>query len=105
MTKVTTRPEIDLIVVIGDNHLEMKVGMYRIMERTIDRIIGVDGKTVMEMTLGEEIVERYKIIEVGTTEVDVGTVIETVIETIKENITEMTTEILKEIPIEMTVKW
>ena len=96
MTKVTTRSEIGLLVVIGEHHLEaeVEVGKYTFMDRTIDRIIGEYCKTVTEMTLGEETIGRCKVIEVRIIEVDVETItevaIEIVIETIVETIIEMT---------------
>ena len=77
MTKVTNRLEIDLLVVIGECHLEVEVDMYKIL----DRIIGDDHRAVIKMTLGEEILGRHKTIEVRITDVDVETVTETIIET------------------------
>ena len=87
MTKLATRPEIDLLMVIGRCHLEIEieVGMHKTVDKITDRIVLVDCKTVTEMTLGEEILGRCKIIEVSRiTEVEVGTVIETFIEIITE---------------------
>ena len=83
MTKVATRPEIYILVVIGECHLEIEkeVCMHKTMDKIIDRIIKEDCKTMTEITLGEEIIGRHKITEVSRiTEVDVGTIIETMIE-------------------------
>ena len=57
---VTTRKEIDLIVVIGECHLEVEADLYKTMDRITDRIIEGDHKTVIEITSGEEIIERCK---------------------------------------------
>ena len=38
---------------IGENHLEVDVSTYKIMDRTIDIITEEDHKKVIEMTLGE----------------------------------------------------
>ena len=79
MTKVTTRIEIDLTVVIGECHLEVELGMSKItdkiMAKITDRITEGNCKIVIERTLGEEIIGRCKIIEVN-----VETIIETIIE-------------------------
>ena len=48
-------PEIDIIVVIGEHHLEVGVGMYRIMDRITVEDCSI--LTVIGMTLGEEIFE------------------------------------------------
>ena len=58
-------------------------------------------KTIIEMTLGEEIIERCKAIEVRIIEVDVETFIETIIETHTETTIEMTIEmtILEEVEV------
>ena len=66
MTKVTTRAEIDLIVVTEEWHLEIEVevDLHKIMDKITERIMEGDHKTITEMTLGEEIIERHKIIEV-----------------------------------------
>ena len=74
MIKVTIIPEIDLLVVIGECHLEVEVEIdtYKI----IDRIIGVDHKIIIEMTLGVETIGRCKVIEVSRImEVDIETII------------------------------
>ena len=77
------------------------------INRTIDRIIGVDCKTVTEIILGEGTIGRCKIIEVRAMQVDAGTVIEMIIETtieiITETIIEMTTEITLGMTIEMII--
>ena len=78
MTKVTTRPEIDLTVVTEECHFEVGMG------RTTERIIEEDCNrlTVIEMTLGEENLRGHKTIEVRIIEVDVETIIETITEMI-----------------------
>ena len=57
MTEVATRSDTDLTVVIGECHLEVEVGVDRIMDRIIDRITEEDCSilTIIEITLGEEI--------------------------------------------------
>ena len=86
MTKVSSRLDTGLTVVTGKSHLEVEVGMDRIMDRIIDRIMEEDCciLTVIEMTLGEDILEKCKIIVVRVIEVDVETIAETTIEIITE---------------------
>ena len=120
MAKVTTRTEIDLIVMIRQCHIEIEieveVGMHKTMDKITGIIIEVDYKTITKMTLGEDIIGRCKNTEVSRiTEVDVGTFAETIIGTIIETIigiiietiigtiTEMMTEILTEPNIEMAI--
>ena len=91
VTRVVTGPEIDLLVVIRECHLEaeVEVNIYKIMDRTIDRIIEEDCKTIIEITLGKEIIGRCKIIGISRiTEVDVETITVTVIEMTIETVTE-----------------
>ena len=78
MTKVTTRPETDLTVVTEECHLEVEVSMDRIIEEYHSIL------TVIEMTLGEEIIGRHKFIEIRIIEVDVEMTTKTTIETITE---------------------
>ena len=54
MTKVTTRPDTDLTLEIGECHLEVEVGIDRTMHRIIDRITEEDCSilTIIEMTVG-----------------------------------------------------
>ena len=73
MTKVTTGPETDLTVVIGECHLVVEVGMYRIMDRIIEEDCSM--LTGIEMTLGEEIFEKCKIIKISIISVDIETII------------------------------
>ena len=84
MTKVVTGLEIDLAVVIEECHLEIEVeeDSYKIIDRITERIIEGDCKIVIEMTLGEEIIGRCKIIEVRIMEVDIETIIGMTIEII-----------------------
>ena len=93
MTKVTIRLEIDLVVVIEDCHLEieLEVDSYKIMDKITYRITEEDWKTTKEMTLGEEITGRHKIIEVRIIGVDIETITETCIGTIIETTIELTT--------------
>ena len=103
MTKVTNRPKIDLLGVIGECHLEIgvEVCIYKIMDITIERIIEEDYNTVIEMTLGEEILERHKTIEIRITEVDTETITKITIEIHAETTIEMTIEmkILEEVEV------
>ena len=92
-------------MVIEENHLEVEVGMERI------RIIEEDCSilTVIEMTLGEEIVEKHKIIEVRIIEVDVETIIEmttkkTIVTTIEMTIMEEVGADLKKDDTQVTLK-
>ena len=89
MTKVTTTPETDLTVVIEECYLEVEVGMDRIIYRIIEEDCSI--LTIIEMTLGEEILGGCKIIEVRIIEVDIEITIE------------MPTETTIERPIEMTI--
>ena len=93
MTKVTDGLEIDLAVVIEECHLdiEAEVDSYRTMDRIIER----DCKTTTEMTIGEEIIGRHKIIEAIIIELKVETITETSTETIIGTTLGMTT--LKEV--------
>ena len=68
--KVITRPDTDLTVVIGECHLAVELVMNRIIEEDPSRLI------IIEMTIGEEIFGRSKIIEVRIMEVDIETTIE-----------------------------
>ena len=54
----------DQIVEIGECHLEVELSMDRTIEESRDVL------TIIEMTLGEEILEKCKIIEVKALEVD-----------------------------------
>ena len=60
-----------------DNTVEIEE-CYTVVELSIDRIIeeGSNMITVIEMTLGEEILEEHKIIEVKISEVDIKVTIE-----------------------------
>ena len=102
MTKVANRTEIDLIVVIGECHVDIEIEVEVGTLRSMDKIIEVDCKTITEMTLGEEIIGRCKITDVSRTiEVDVGTVTETIMETCIDTNTETITQIITETTIEM----
>ena len=78
LTKVTTRLEIDLTALLEECHLEIEVEVdsYKIMDKITDRIIEGDHKTIIGITLGEEITGRHKPIEVRIIEVDVETITE-----------------------------
>ena len=69
---------------IGDRRMSFRDRgrgrFFKIMDKITDRIIEGDHKTITEMTLGEEIMGRCKIIEVRIIEVDVETIIEMKIE-------------------------
>ena len=73
MIKVIIKIGTDQIVEIEECHLEVELSMDRII------VEGSNMLTIIEMTLGEEILEKCKIIEVKILEVDI------------EIITEMTT--------------
>ena len=88
MTKVT-RKDTDVTVVIGECHLEVELGMNKIIE---NRIMGVDCKIIIEMTLGEESLGRCKVIEVSR-----------IMEVNVETILEFTTEITMIMTIEMII--
>ena len=64
------------------------------MDEITDRIIEGECKKAIEMTLGEEIIGRHKIIEVRIMEVDVEMITDTCTETILEMTIE--TKILEE---------
>ena len=70
MIKVGTRRDTDLTVVIEECHFGVELGMDRIIEEDCSMLI------IIEMTLGEEILGKHKIIEVSIIEVDVETTIE-----------------------------
>ena len=70
MIKVSTRIDTDLTVVIEECYLEVELGMNRIIEEGHSMLI------VIEMTLGEEILGKCKIIEIRIIEVDIETTIE-----------------------------
>ena len=78
MIKVSTRIDTDLTVVIEECHLEVELCMGRIIEGDHNMLI------IIEVTLGEEILGKCKIIEVSITEVDVETTTEmTVLEEVE----------------------
>ena len=70
--KVTTGLEIDHLMELGEHHIEIEVDLYKIMARTIGRVVEKDHSTltITEMTLGEDITGRCKITEIRSTEVD-----------------------------------
>ena len=70
MIKVIIRIDTDQIVEIGECHLEVELSMDRIIEE------GHNMLTIIEMTLGEEILEECRIIEVKILEVDIEVTIE-----------------------------
>ena len=78
---------------IGECHLEVQIGTYKIMGITIDRITEEDCKAVIEMTLGEEILGRHKTIEVRITKVDVET---TILEEVEVGLGKDKTQVMSE---------
>ena len=64
--RVIIRISIGQIVEIGEHHLEVEVSMDRIIEECHNMLI------LIEMTLGEQILEECKIKEVKLLEVDMG---------------------------------
>ena len=70
MIRVFIKVDIDQIVEIEGHHSEVEV--------SVDRIIGEDHimSILIEMTLGETISEKHKIIEVKILEVDMEIIIE-----------------------------
>ena len=70
MIRVINRIYTDQIVEIGECHLELKLSMDRIIEESHNML------TVLEMTLGEDISEECKIIEVKILEMDIEVTIE-----------------------------
>ena len=71
MIEVITKIDTDLTVVIGECHLGVELSMDKIIEE------GCNMLTIIEITSGEEILGRNKIIKVTILEVDIGTIIET----------------------------
>ena len=69
MIKVIIRIDTDHIVLIGECHLGTELGMERIIEEGHNMLI------IIEMTLGQEILGKYRIIEVSIIEVDIEAVI------------------------------
>ena len=65
MIKVIIKIDTDQIVEIGECHLGVELNMDRIMKE------GDNMLTIIEMALGEEILEECKIIEVKILEVDI----------------------------------
>ena len=65
MIKVNIKIDIDQIVEIGECHIEAELSTDRIIEEGHNMI------TIIEMTLGEEILEGHKIIEVKILEIDI----------------------------------
>ena len=70
MIKIIIRIDTDQIVEIGECHLEVELSMDRIVEE------GHNMLTIIEMTLGEEILEECKTKEVQILEVDIEITIE-----------------------------
>ena len=65
MIKANIKIDTGQIVEIGECHLEVELSMDRIIEECCNMI------TIIEVTLGEEILEEHKIIEVKIFEVDI----------------------------------
>ena len=65
MIKVNIKIDTDQIVEIGECYLEVELSTDRIIEEDCNMI------TIVEVTLGEEILEECKIIEVKILEVDI----------------------------------
>ena len=70
MIKGIIRLDTDQIVVIRECHLEVEVGMDRIIEEGLNMLI------IIEMTLGEDILGKCKIMEVSIIEVNIEAIIE-----------------------------
>ena len=70
MIKVIIKIDTDQIVEIGECHLDMELSMDRIIEE------GNSMLTIIGMTLGQDILEECKIIEVKILEVDIEVTIE-----------------------------
>ena len=70
MIKETTRIDKDLTVVIEECHFEVEHGMDRTIEEGHNMLI------IIEMTLGDEILGKCKIIEVSIIDVDIEKTIE-----------------------------
>ena len=70
MIKAIIRIDTDQIVVIGECHLGVELDMDKIIKEGCNMLI------IIEMTLGEEILGKCKIIEVSIIEVDIETFIE-----------------------------
>ena len=71
MIKVNIRIDTDQIVQIGECHLGIELNMYRITEEGCNMLI------IIEMTIGEKMLEECKNIEVKILEVDIEVTIET----------------------------
>ena len=70
MISVIIRIDLGQIAEIGEHHTEIEVSMDRIMEEGCNMLI------LIQMTLGEEILEEHKIIEVRILEVNIEVIIE-----------------------------
>ena len=70
MIRVIIRIDSDEIVEIGEHHSEVEVSTDRVIEEGCNMLI------LIEMTLGEKILEEHKIIEVKILEVDIEPIIE-----------------------------
>ena len=70
MIKIIIRIDMDQIVVIGESHLGLELSIDRIIEEGHNMLI------IIELTLGEEILGKYKIIVVSIIEVDIEAIIE-----------------------------
>ena len=70
MIKAIIRIDIDQIVEMGECHLGVEFSMDRTVEEHCNMLI------IIEMTLGEEVLVEFKIIEVKNLEVDIEVTIE-----------------------------